>query len=570
MESRYDAAAGSAVDLALDAVASDVLLDSGDAPVASVDASTAPDSYSSASIDAASVDMVISGGVDADPVVLSPNVYVISLAALQTATIAAGSLVFSKEGNEALLLRNPGDVLGAADGTFLRRVLSVTTDDSTITITTQDAALAEAVQAGGFDTDIVFGVDQDPYQHVYAHGPLPMALGIDLSGKSLYSSGGLSVVLTQGLVKYTPTCSLHFRSDKLRGPSFSAQLDGAITMAAQVTLSAATSVTTPTATVNIWTSPTYRFYQLIGDLPVGEEVRLSLDASINATAGGKASVSGGYQGQGSLTLGISYKDGTWSNTASAPISFSPVEPTASGEAAVGYTVTITPRVDIVFFPLNKHLVNADVSLATNVGATLEGKFDSNKCPRALDWDASLELKGTGTGTLSALNSAILAYTGQLFDVTFPMGSGSINLNTDGKECSQDETPHCGSNDVFLCCTADYPNFCDTGNMDSAGCWANDGNGKAPDCSTITMCAGSWGICGVGETPHCGTNTKSLTCCPASFPYFLDMNTHGENGSCWSGQIDPSTITDCGDGKLHACSPGSGVVDCSTTKCTKSG
>lgn len=502
---------------AFGAVSSDALIDTPAQPDAN--ALDAP------SVDApvVSLDAIFTGGPDTAPGVLKPNVRVLTAVALNGATVGDTSIVLAKAGNEELATLPAGMVLGSFDGGFLRRVVSVTSDAATITIVTEDASLADVVEEGEIDTSFVFGTDGEPYQEVpvsdvdfavdggtfparlYAPAPMPLSLGIDLSGKTLYSSGGISLVLTQASVKYVPTCTVRMSVKKSRIVSFSTALQGNLNMAFQPTLTASASYTTPTAKANLWTSPTYRFFQTIGALPVGEEVRLVLDGKINATASGKVSVSGGVEGGGKLSLGVTYRNGAWSVAASAPLNFSAIEPTASGEASLSYTVTITPRVEVVFFPLNKHLTNIGVSLYTDAASTLEGKLQTGKCPHAIDWKATMKLTGMGEANLSVLDRELLGYSRPVFESTLPLSSGSVPLD----KCEQ------------------------------------------------------------GETPHCGTVTQSFHCCPPDFPYFLDMNTIAGNGGCWQGAIEPSTITDCGDGQHHACPLGSGATfSCATGKCTK--
>jgi len=534
-----------------------------------------------ADVPAITPDAVLTSGPDTVPAVLKANVRVLTDISLKSSTVNDTSIILAKSGNEDLLLLPAGEILGSFDGGFLRRVVSVSSDAATITIATEDASLTDAVETGEIETSFVFGTEADPYQQsptteydfevdggtfpVHPHAAMPMSLGVDLSGKSLYSSGGISLVLTQASVKYVPTCTVRMAVRKNRVTSFSTALLGNLKMAFQPTLSASASYTTPTASANLWTSPTYRFYQTIGALPVGEEVRLFLDAKINATASGKVSVSGGVEGGGNLSLGVTYRNGVWDAAASAPLNFSSIDPTVTGEASLGYTVTITPRVEIIFFPLNKHLVNVGVSLSTDAASTLEGKYESEKCPRAIDWKASMNLKGTAKTGLSVLDNTFLPYTGTVFNTTFQLGSGSIDMKTNGVKCGKDEKAYCGKNDVFMCCPPESPYFCDTGKAETAGCWKN----SAQACSTITYCGGKWNKCAVdGEVPYCGAVTKEFQCCPAG-AYFLDKNTIAGNGSCWTFEIDPATMVDCG-GKIVACAFGGWVADCAQAKCVKSG
>lgn len=594
-----EAEAGSSSDVPSSAVANDALgvassRDSGalgDAPdYVSPDASSdlaapdAPGDASSADGPVFAFDARFTGGGDTAPAVLKPNVRVLTAQALQGATVGDTSIVLGKAGNEELSALPAGMILGSFDGSFLRRVVSVSSDAATIAIQTEDASLAEAVEEGEIETSFVFGTEDEPYQEIPSSpidfavdggafpillnvpAPMPLSLGVDFSGKTLYSSGAISLVLAQAGVKYVPTCTVRMAVKKSRIVSFSTSLQGSLKMAFEPALTASASYTTPTAKANLWTSPTYRFFQTIGALPVGEEVRLVLDGKINATASGKVSVSGGVDGGGKLSLGVTYRNGAWSVAASAPLNFSAIEPTASGEASLGYTVTITPRIEVVFFPLNKHLTNIGVSLYTDAASTLEGKYESKKCPRALDWKASINLKGMAEAGLSVLDRELLDYGREVFNETLQLGSGSIEMGTEGEKCAEGEKAYCGKNDVFMCCPPERPYFCDTGNAENAGCWP----GSAQGCDTITKCDGRWYKCQVdGEIPYCGAVTKSFNCCDAEFPYFLDMNTIAGDGSCWQAAIDPSTITDCGDEHFHACELGSGgSYSCAEKKCVK--
>ena len=127
-------------------------------------------------------------------------------------------------------------------------------------------------------------------------------------------------------------------------------------------------------------------------------------------------------------------------------------------------------------------------------------------------------------------------------------------------CPEGSTRHTTQSGRVVCCSEDYPLFCDE--MD--GGFEGSCFGEGVDCETVTRCDGRWLACQTGQLPFCDvdgdmschpcpddavryeTGSGRPICCTEERPLFCDENELGYTGGCWASTINCDSIIPCGD------------------------
>jgi hypothetical protein len=145
---------------------------------------------------------------------------------------------------------------------------------------------------------------------------------------------------------------------------------------------------------------------------------------------------------------------------------------------------------------------------------------------------------------------------------------SSDTSTITMVCPDGTVPHTTSGGRTVCCSGDFPVFCDDNDSGYQGsCWA-----EGVDCETLTLCGGSWRACYEGNLPYCDdddnfscyscdedstpytTASGRPVCCSETRPLFCDENDEGYPGGCWAEGVACETLTLC-DGSWLACTEG---------------
>ncbi|HUU45188.1 MAG TPA: hypothetical protein VM118_05590 [Acidobacteriota bacterium] len=183
-----------------------------------------------------------------------------------------------------------GDIIvGTAGNGFLRRVVSSSAVDSTLTIETADAALTDAIIDGGFDIAVQLPIEGPSGQATglprlrpvhLARGVVVTDEGIELSGLELFAGSvegvDLSVTVTRGSVDFRPSIDVgvEIASGSIR--EFHTLGGGHLDMVCDLTMAAGGPVT-HSGELHLATFESV-INQYIGPVPVTEVITLRFDA----------------------------------------------------------------------------------------------------------------------------------------------------------------------------------------------------------------------------------------------------------------------------------------------------
>jgi formylglycine-generating enzyme required for sulfatase activity len=305
-----------------------------------------------------------------------------------------------------------GNVIVSSGGTgFVYRVLSVSTNsDQSITLTTESASVADAVEQGSISETYQFQNDDLSYT---TDGVTPFPAPASLAAKSLAAipiggtlelnikkvplqSIGATVTITDGHLKLNPSAILEAQFAWFKPQSAKAgvslSVDGQITM--QVNISAGFASKTNEVVLAQY-KPKLAKPILIGGIPLLWRPILTLKAGVEFDAELDTTISGGING--TITLG-----GAWDKTAGwSSFSANSLTPTASlqlDSAQGKVRVYLKPEVEIEL----DYLLGPGFNLSTPY-LELVGQYDntSKRFCGALQWGVD----GTGFidfGVLSKL------------------------------------------------------------------------------------------------------------------------------------------------------------------------
>jgi hypothetical protein len=291
-------------------------------------------------------------------------------------------------------------VVGAQSGGFLRRVTSASAAGGFLTLETEPAAIADAVEAGGFASSInlIFapGTSQaamgaaaaaaapgtvlwgEGRFHYLAPG-LSLAPGIttgpaaglrsagfDLSGLDVCkllaagtSAGGSAcpqqlkkLEIKSGRLDFEPAFDVEADFAGFSLESFRGVVEGALTADFALLLEAEGQLGEFKATPTFFTF-TRPFLAFIGGFPVVGYVELALTGELSIKATAKAAFEAGFEASGSVEVGAEY-DGNWNAIIDGTASFEPRLPsvedgTLTGTIEVVAKVSMKPRVQMIFY-----------------------------------------------------------------------------------------------------------------------------------------------------------------------------------------------------------------------------
>lgn len=251
---------------------------------------------------------------------------------------AAGRYTFRVLGTAPAI--EPDDIIvGAQDGGFLRRVVSVSSIGGEIEVQTTAAALAEAVQDGTLLDSVALTLDQagqlrgsgDIRWGATVFEPLAAPIlvrngEIVLDGAQLAAlPGGLDLVISQGRIRFDPTVRLEVEIRKFAVRKVDASATGVLTFDADLALTSQATVVDVSGETALFTlrKP---FLSTIGGLPVAGEVALTFTAVWSVGAGGIIEAGSGFRSSGAVTVGARYlktASPAWSLVKETSVSFAP-------------------------------------------------------------------------------------------------------------------------------------------------------------------------------------------------------------------------------------------------------
>ena len=286
----------------------------------------------------------------------------------------------------------PGEIIvGTEDGGFLRRVTSVSLAGDQVTLETEPAALADAIEAGSFSSTINLlfapGLPASaigpamarlgPGEVVWGEGrftylapgmtPLPAASGFDLSGVDICqilavgsSMGGekcpdglKTPKLKSGRIEFEPDLDLKSKFEGFSLEEFRGVAKGTLTNELILEIEAKGSLDLFEAkpTFFRFTRP---FYIQIGVVPVIGYAELELKGELSLRATAKGSFEAGFTATGSVEVGAEYRNEQWTPIFEGNSNFEPHTPSVSDgtlSAAIEITakVAMKPRLQVIFY-----------------------------------------------------------------------------------------------------------------------------------------------------------------------------------------------------------------------------
>jgi hypothetical protein len=202
-----------------------------------------------------------------------------------------------------------GDIIASsADGGFLRRVTAINQKDGQVETETGFVSLAEAVESGTLNGSVSFNEKDLAKAMVPTKAGDPLT--IDLSGLVIYSKDGVTLSITTGSIKYTPTLTLKADFSNHALTSFLACSDGDMTVDMNLRLQATAgkALNFETDVIAPITKP-YVF--TIGPIPVAGYASLRFPFGVSGSVDGTASLESGFDGTTHLKMGTQLADGKW-------------------------------------------------------------------------------------------------------------------------------------------------------------------------------------------------------------------------------------------------------------------
>jgi len=286
----------------------------------------------------------------------------------------------------------PGEIIvGTEDGGFLRRVTSVSVSGDQVTLETEPAALADAIETGSFSTtidllfepglpasaigpamarlgpgDVVWGEGRFTY---LAPGmtPLPAASGFNLSdvdicellafgssvGTDKCPEGLKTFKIKSGRLQFEPDLEVKADFEGFSLKEFRGVAKGSLTNELILELEAAGGLDLFEATPTFFTF-TRPFYIQLGAVPVIGYVELQLTGELSLSASAKGSLEAGFTATASVEVGAEYRNEQWTSIFGGDSNFDPHTPSVSDStlsAAIEITakVAMKPRLQLIFY-----------------------------------------------------------------------------------------------------------------------------------------------------------------------------------------------------------------------------
>lgn len=521
---------------------------------------------------------------------VADGVTVLDATSADDVTVVPGKLIFPKATHADIAAKKAGDVLVGDAGTtptspnpwgFLRKVVSVTDDGTNVTVTTEQATLADVVTEGELSGQLtVPSLDPSDPSAVTSKslhtkgGGSPIKL-LDFSGKTLFSSSGsvdlstgktlgydASVVLSKGTLDFTPTFDV---GAKMK-PSLSFSLKGLISEAHVIAtgqLDAVAEVTasfklTGTATGDdvaaliakkVFKSSTTTIADhdiklpglKLGFISVPAHAHFKADVKCDLTWGGETSVVVGGKASAKISAGAKYDGSTITPVWDHSASLDQTGPTWTITNDMAVKCSIVPQFSLNLWDVASGEVTAEAyaALAANAkcdAAKLTGDVHGEAYAGAsAKAHAKLDVFGLYKWekecTLFDLHSPKAS-----FDGTFPLGKGATCTDApaaaDPPEVTDPPASCFGGTDVGGDAGGD-----DSGTGDDAASDSGSGEGGTGDsgpimCSHDTCTTGDVLTTGCTNDGQGGACIKSICdndpyCCETAWS--LSCVAHIENG-----------------------------------------
>ena len=334
---------------------------------------------------------------------IDSRVHVVSNAPMMA---AADRLVFSAADGQALLDRQPGDLVVGGNGTgFLRRVVGVQQQGDQIVVMTAPAALSDALVQADYGSQLVDDKSD-------LSGPSLDGVFVGLGDTELEAGGNVTAKITSGQLSFHPGLDLQLQVRDHAVQRFDLVASGALDadLAIHVEGNGATDAT---FSKELWESPSKTFVQMVGYVPVVEVVKVVVTADVDiGSDDGIFSLDVGASGHAQLDVGKRYIDGTWYSANGHTLTLDRSGPTFTGSTSAHVAVDIGVELEVNFYDLAGPFVSfapkleADYVPGQGVTAAwgLEGEFGGQ-----------IDVLGAGN------DDRLAGFDGTLFDFTCDFG-----------------------------------------------------------------------------------------------------------------------------------------------------
>jgi hypothetical protein len=320
--------------------------------------------------------------------------------------VAPDRLTLARSGNEALLDRQPGDVLVSGRGTgFLRKVVTVERSGDQIVIATQPAALSDALGTALYD-----GSFHDSKADI--SGPSFNGVYVGFGGLEIQSGTDVDVHMTKGSVNFSPSLDLSLDTSWGRVTTFDLVASGTFTseLGFHVHTDGPAEIRYQK---DLWTSPPATFYQQIGPIPVVEVVEVVVTLEVNGSTEGATDLDVGASAMADLAVGARYYDGEWHRVGDHSLTLQTDGPSLTTTNDLQMQVLLPIELHVSFYDLAGPYVSLEPKLQATYTAD-QGIVAS--------WGLE-SLFGGSVNLLGAGNdSRVLGFEGNLFDFDCPFGT----------------------------------------------------------------------------------------------------------------------------------------------------
>lgn len=293
-----------------------------------------------------------------------------------------------------------GDVIvGEQEGGFLRRVVNVSRTGDTITTSTAEAALADIIQRGSFETSFRISTTGGAASNI-SRGVAVAGGGISLDNTVLYDGqvcrdilgnphcNNLKLVIEKGSVDFNPTLDIGGRFRLFSLEEFRAVANGSIQLSIVTTLAAGGEIN-KSGSIRL---ATFRqpFVMLIGHVPVVGVVRLDFVAVFSVETAGPATITTGFNTENSVEVGTRYQNSAWEAVFETDGAFNPEDTSWDAVAGVEIKLSVRPEISIFFYGVIGPFLEIEPYLRFN-GVTSEESW-STKVSAAITAELGVKLR----------------------------------------------------------------------------------------------------------------------------------------------------------------------------------
>jgi len=275
-----------------------------------------------------------------------------------------GALAIRQPTDRVRSLRE-GDIVTSDAGLypFVRRIVEVVGDTDDVVLLTEDVALGEVISDAIIRKSIDLKVQEK-----------------DFSGTVLAQQGPAKIVCASCYIRLTPKFDFGLRLtggwlDSFLG-SFTGTLEGKLQVLAEVDGSTVLS-----REVEVF-SHSQRFAQAIGDIPIWEDVGVSVLVGVEGKFDANAKVRSGISASKSLEAELGLENGQWTFHSASPHSFTFEKVEISSALGANARVYVKTRVEVRIYSV----------LTAWLSGNASGEVGMRLCPAPATW--------TGKGLLS--------------------------------------------------------------------------------------------------------------------------------------------------------------------------